>query len=166
MKKIKKHILKFSDIYVIIATVIIATGIHYCLDSKTEILIAIYGAGISIAFSIRQYRIENDKIFKELFIMYNEKYDLKFNNYLNKIVEKSSDQVYELAKEEKPLVIDYLNMCSEQYLWFTKGRIDSTVWESWEKGMKFYLECQPIKKFIIQEPQKDSYYGIFEYLKL
>ncbi|MEZ0007622.1 hypothetical protein ABH942_003007 [Flavobacterium sp. 28YEA47A] len=162
----KKHILKFSDIYVIIITVIIATGIHCFIDKKTEILIAIYTAGISIAFSIRQYRIENDKIFKELFIMYNEKYDLKFNNCLNIIVKKASNQTYELIDEEKPLIIDYLNMCSEQYLWFTKGRIDSIAWKSWEKGMKFYLECQPIKNFISKESQKDSYYGIFEYLKL
>jgi hypothetical protein len=34
--------------------------------------------------------IENDKIFKELFISFNQKYDEKFNNSLNEIVAKNS----------------------------------------------------------------------------
>jgi hypothetical protein len=92
----------------------------------------------------------------------------KFNDCLNKIIDSTREnKKYELSDNEKPIVIDYLNMCAEQYLWFTKGRIDKKVWESWIRGMKYYLECQSIKKYIETEKnQKDSYYGIFEYMKL
>ena len=168
MRKTKNHLIKYLDIYIIILTGIVAIVDFYLLNKKVEILIAIISIGISIGFGLRQYRIENDKIFKELFVMFNDKYDMKFNNCLNNIIEKTNkDSTYELNEEEKPLVIDYLNMCAEEYLWFTKGRIDSTVWESWQRGMKYYLEIQPIHEFIkTEKSQKDSYYGIFEYLKL
>lgn len=164
----KKHFFKYLDIYVILLSVILAAFVFYCLKENIEVSITILGAGISISIGLRQYRIENDKMFKELFVMYNDKYDTKFNNRLNSIVkEYENNAEYKLQETEKPLIIDYLNMCAEEYLWFTKGRIDSVVWKSWERGMRFYLELKPIKEFIKTESsQKGSYYGVFEYLNL
>ena len=173
MDKIKNNILKYRDIYIVIGSFIIAAAVYlllfyFCLSEKVEIPISILGAGITISFSLRQYRIENDKMFKELFVMYNDKYDRKFNNCLNKIVESSKkNPEYTLDDTEKTKVIDYLNMCAEQYLWKSKGRIDSEAWKSWERGMRYYLENPSIRKYVITErTQKESYYGIFEYLKL
>lgn len=164
----KKHIIKYLDIYIIVVSVIFAAFVFYYLKEKIEVSITILGAGISISIGLRQYRIENDKMFKELFVFYNDKYDTNFNNRLNLIVkEYENNAEYQLPEVEKPLIIDYLNMCAEQYLWFTKGRIDSVVWKSWERGIRFYLEKKPIKEFMMTESsQKDSYYGIFEYLNL
>jgi hypothetical protein len=163
-----KHLLKYLDLYIIVLTSLSGIAVFYFFGRKFELLITIFGVGISIAFSLRQYRIENDKMFKELFIMYNDKYDNKFNNCLNKIDEEVlKNPHYELCEKQKLVVIDYLNLCSEEYLWYKKGRIDKLAWNSWEKGMKYYLNISAIKNFIQNEKkQKDSYYGIFEYLKL
>ncbi len=166
--KLRKHLKRYSDLYLINILTIISGIIFYCFDRKPEIPIAIFATGISISFGFRQYKIENDKMFKELFQSFNEKYDLKFNNKLNKIEQKTKEDLnYELNKKQIALIMDYLNLCAEEYLWYTKGRIDETVWKSWEKGMKFYINIKSIKKIVdTQKAQKDSFYGLFEKLKI
>jgi hypothetical protein len=168
IRKSQKHLIKYSDLYTIIFTTIIAVIVFYYFGEKPELPITIVAAGISISFGFRQSRIENDKIFKELFLMFNEKYDKKFNNYLNEIDKKTTENPeYQLTKEESELIIDYLNLCAEEYLWKLKGRIDPLVWSSWEKGMKYYLSIKSIKKHIEKEKtQKESYYGFFEEFKM
>jgi hypothetical protein len=163
-----KNIKKNLDLCIILITGITGFLVFIFLNIKIELLIAILGFGISIAFSLRQSQIENDKMFKELFVMYNDKYDTKFNNCLNKIDEEvSKNPEYKLTEEQKPLIIDYLNLCAEEYLWHTKGRIDIVAWNSWERGMKYYLNINAIKLHIQNEKKQiDSYYGIFEYLKI
>jgi len=164
----QRHLKKHSDIYTIILATILA-GIIFCqFDKKPEFPIAIIATGISISFGFRQYRIENDKIFKELFIFFNDKYDEKFNNCLNEIDKKTIvNPDYQLLECEQALVIDYLNLCAEEYLWYSKDRIDPLAWSSWEKGMKYYLSIRSIKKHIEKEkPQRDSYYGFFEKFKI
>ncbi|MBC7557132.1 MAG: hypothetical protein H7195_09260 [Chryseobacterium sp.] len=164
----KNSFKKYSDLYIINSLTTVLGIIFYLVDKKPEIPIAIFATGISISFGFRQYKIENDKMFKELFLMFNEKYDRKFNDRLNKIDEKTiENSEYELSWKESQLVIDYLNLCAEKYLWYTKDRIDEVAWLSWEKGMKYYLEINPIKKCVQkQKNQKDSYYGLFEKLNL
>lgn len=159
---------KYTDIILInVIAVGVAMLIYYLLKEKPEIPIAIIATGISISFGIRQSMIENDKIFKELFISFNQKYDEKFNNLLNEILDKNNDdKEYQLNQTEIKLVKDYLNFCAEEYLWYSKGRIDESVWQSWENGMKYYLCNTSILPLVIKEKkQKDSYYGLFEKLK-
>ncbi|WPO77225.1 hypothetical protein [Flavobacterium sp. KACC 22761] len=159
---------KYTDIFLINSiAIMVAMLFYYLLNEKPEIPIAIIATGISISFGIRQSMIENDKIFKELFISFNQKYDEKFNNLLNEIVTKNiGNSEYQLTQNEVKLVKDYLNFCAEEYLWYSKGRIDESVWLSWENGMKYYLCNSSILPFVIKEKkQKDSYYGLFEKLK-
>lgn len=168
---IKKLFFKLKEnadiLFINLLFISLALWIYFFLKEKPEIPIAIIATGISICFGIRQSKIENDKIFKELFISFNRKYDKKFNNLLNEIVAKSvNDQKYKLSRKEVKLVIDYLNFCAEEYLWYLKGRIDEAVWQSWENGMKYYL-CNPSILPLVnkEKKQKDSYYGLFEKLK-
>ncbi len=161
---------KYFDI-IIINLLALAIGLilYFYLGKSIEILSMVVATGISISFGIRQYKIENDKIFKELFTGFNEKYDIKFNNILNEIDRKTknNDQyelaIYEEMKIDEPaIIIDYLNLCAEEYLWHKKGRISKVVWKSWEAGMVYYLNIKSINKYILNEKgQKDSYYGLF-----
>ena len=143
---------------------IIGIGFFYLTKERIEVLGAIIATGISLSLGIRQYKTENDKLFKELFTEFNSKYDKTFNNALEEIVEKSEQIVnYELTPENEKLIIDYLNFCAEEYLWKTMDRIPEKVWNSWENGMIYYLNNPIIKKVITkQKGQKDSYYGLFE----
>lgn len=136
---------------------------YFCNNENIEVLSVIVATGISLSFGIRQYKIENDKIFKELFISFNEKYDSRFNNTLNHILEQDAD--YKLSAIEQVLINDYLNLCAEEYLWYKKGRIGAIVWKSWESGMIYYMNIPSINQFILlQKNQKDSYYGLFNRL--
>lgn len=161
---IKNHFKKIGDLYLIYTLTISLGIIFYYVEHKPEITISFLVTGISISFGYRQYKIQNDQMFKELFIMFNAKYDDKFNECLNSIEKHTIDNCdYKLTNEEEALIIDYLNLCAEEYLWFLKGRIDDLVWVSWESGMKYYFNIKSIKKIVdIQKEQKDSYYGLFD----
>ncbi|OJY92116.1 MAG: hypothetical protein BGP13_08085 [Sphingobacteriales bacterium 40-81] len=122
-----------------------------------------------------QFPLESDntklkmiKMFKELFIAFNQRYDERFNNILNDIDAKTQlQEAYILTESEKNLVVDYLNLCAEEYLWYKKQRIDKSAWLSWENGMIYYLKIRPIKEIVEREKkQKDSYYGLFDKLKI
>ena len=92
---------------------IIGIGIYFLTNEKIEILGAVIATGISLSLGIRQYKTENDKILKELFIEFNTKYDFQGN---------------------EKLIVDYLNSCTEEYLWKTKDRIPKEVWQSWKNA--------------------------------
>ncbi len=143
---------------------IIGIGFFYLTKERVEVLGAIIATGISLSLGIRQYKTENDKLFKELFTEFNTKYDKTFNNALEEIIEKSEqNEKYQLTPENEKLIIDYLNFCAEEYLWRTMGRIPKEVWNSWENGMVFFLNNPVINKVVLkQKRQKNSYYGLFE----
>ncbi|SHM40878.1 hypothetical protein [Flavobacterium xanthum] len=157
---------RYSDLLLInVGTLVISICLFYFLGNKLEIIGAVLATGISISIGVRQYKMENDKMFKELFESFNKKYDCKFNNKFNEIDELLSKDANFTLKDEKDrlLIIDYLNFCSEEYLWYTKGRIPEIVWDSWENGMLYFLNLSPINQIIQnQKAQKNSYYGLFE----
>ena len=101
--------------------------------------------------------------FHILFMTFNQKYDDKFNNVLNQIDLKSSNEIDRLTPFESELIIDYLNFCAEEYLWYKKGRIPESVWKAWEAGMIYYLNIGLINEKILQEKSQEvSYYGLFK----
>ena len=163
----KEYVIKYKDVFCInISATLLGILVYLLVGNNPELSVAIIAAGISISFGIRQYKIENDKIFKELFIAFNQKYDEKYNNRLNDIIKEcQQNENYEMTNDEKNLIVDYLNFCAEEYLWYKKDRIDESVWLSWENGMKYYFGISPIKAIVDQEKtQKDSYYGLFDRL--
>jgi len=147
-----------------IAFLILAISFYFFVNQRIEITTAIIATGISISLGVSKLQIENDKIFKELFKEFNTKYDEKFNDMLNVIVKESSEnENYKLNEKERELVIDYLNFSAEEYLWFTKNRIEKKVWNSWENGIIYYLNIKPINEVILKEKElKNSYYGLFD----
>lgn len=99
-------------------------------------------------------------MFKDLFETFNEKYDKKYNDSLNDINDDTIDI-------DNNLIIDYLNFCSEEYLWFKKKRIPYNVWSAWREGILFHLRKKSLRKIVDNErKQKESYYGLFENLNL
>lgn len=157
----------------ILLPLLCAIPLIFCLRIFTEpqgcdLEQAIVLSCISISFGLRQYKIEDDRIFKDLFSDFNSKYDNKFNDKLNEIKNKCRDSNYCLDNEEINLVIDYLNFCSEQYLWHTKGRIDKKVWKAWKCGMAHYiLDVSQIRRIADEERLSsvgESYYGFLDEL--
>jgi hypothetical protein len=104
------------------------------------------GVWATIWFSRSNKKREDDKILKELFAEFNHRYD-KLNDHLSEIVEsdeaiKLKDQ---LSKNQKAVIIDFFNLCAEEFFWHKRGRIDLIIWQSWHAGMNYwYNHTNPI----------------------
>jgi hypothetical protein len=134
-------------------------------EHKVEILGAILATGISLSIGFRQLKVENDKIFKELFKEFNKRYQ---ENFHIKFVEieidcgSSNDELY-YKKVEPELINAYMNLCAEEYLWYQKGRIPKSVWDAWEVGMLHYFNSKAFNFWVLnQKSDKDSHYGLFD----
>ena len=164
-----KHLLKIHGDIIFINLIFLLLGITFydCFDKKVEILAVFLVTGISLSVSYRQYKIQDDQIFKELFISFNSKYDKEFNDLLNDVVLNAKQpENYTLSDLECKKIVDYINFCSEEYLWFHKDRIPLNVWKAWQEGMIYFLNCKPINKIFLEEClQEGSYYGLFQHLR-
>ncbi|GGH14760.1 hypothetical protein FAZ19_07195 [Sphingobacterium alkalisoli] len=130
---------------------------------------ALAGALASIAtlyFGSLKIKIENDILFKELFKSFNDRYDTRFNDLINCL---KADESISLTMEQRNLIIDYFNLCAEEYLWKTKKRIPTDVWRAWRAGIEENLKVTQIKDLYESEVAtplgRMSYYGLYEELK-
>jgi len=164
----KDFLRTYKDIVIINLVFLIVAILLYFLFGKTiGILGAVVAVGISFSIGFVQYRIQNDVIFKELFIFFTSKYDKEYNGILNGIVQKTQEKGnYSLTDLEKNTVADFINFCAEEYLWYSKNRIPYNVWYAWQEGMLYFFKCNPIKQQLLSEySQSSSYYGFINYLK-
>jgi hypothetical protein len=156
---------KYIDLLLInLIFLFIGIFLFFFVNKRFEIIGAVIATGISLSLGIRQYKTENDKIFKKLFVEFNSRYDEKFKKDLETIISKYEiDKNYKLDSYQQNLIVEYLNFCAEEYLWRTKDRIPNNVWKSWEAGMVYYFNNPLINEIFFQEKdQKNSYYGFFE----
>jgi len=116
---------------------------------------------LTLFISIINFYQNNDKFFKELFTEFNKRYD-DFNDFLNAV---KDDDTFNEAEKEK--VMDYFNLCAEEYMWVKKGRIPPDIWKAWKNGIQRHLSKAPIRKLFEEERAmwKGSYYGFFDEMK-
>ena len=114
-------------------------------------------------FSHTQKKREDSRSERELFESFNKRFDI-LNDVLNDI--SVSKPLSELTEVERHAVQDYLNLCSEEYLWYRRKLIGAEIWESWLAGTKYYLGFKAIAELFEREKNIaiDSYYGFFEML--
>jgi len=65
-----------------------------------------------------------------------------------------------LTKEESDILNNYFNLCSEEYLLYSKGYIYPEVWQSWCSGMSYYLKNKRVRDKWNEEEKGNSYYGL------
>jgi hypothetical protein len=94
------------------------------------VVIGLIGGGATIVISLMHFWLQRDREFRALFTEMNERYD-RYNNTLDALTRK------ELTQEEaRNDVVDYMNLCAEEYFWYKRGRIDGEVWRAWKAGME------------------------------
>lgn len=141
------------------------------------LIIGIVGLIITWWFNQNNLKIANQKMEKELFNEFNGRYD-ELNDYLKIIrddLSKNKDMTldefrkvtFEIKEGEKKtfevVLIDYFNLCAEEYYWRKRKRISKKIWHSWQAGMKSYFELDIIKTLWDDEIKKygcQSYYLI------
>jgi hypothetical protein len=162
MKKLKKNSenILFAALFLIVA-------ILYGLKVINEaLLLGLLGSIATIYFGVLKLKIENDILFKELFESFNERYDTDLNDLINTL---KNDPRKKLTNDERNHIIDYFNLCAEEFLWNKKKRIPNDVWEAWKAGIQENLEIEQIKEVYDFETSTErgriSYYGMFYELK-
>jgi hypothetical protein len=122
-------------------------------------------SGIAIWLTNRYQRhtkkLANDKMMKELFTEFNQRYD-KINNSLAIIAKLSVEEWEELDKKQQTqnegVIVDFFNICAEEYYWHSQGRINGNIWSSWHKGMNdIYNQSQVIQNIWEVECKNDGY---------
>lgn len=142
-----------------IAGVVAATAIVLILafvPSGREGLIATtLGAALGFCYFAQKQKLEELQLFNSLFTRFNERYDA-MNDRLEDI--RSGSNVDERATRKT--LVDYFNLCAEEFLFFDEGYIHPAAWRSWCRGMLHYLNHDSIRRVWDDEVSMDSYYGL------
>jgi hypothetical protein len=122
---------------------------------KIEWVVSILGGVGGLTTFLYTQHLQETRLFTELFQKFNERYD-ELNQPLGSIAEAGVSGIH---GERRQTLIDYFNLCAEEYLYFSAGYIDAAAWRSWARGMKYYADVPAIREIWEQELAKDSYYG-------
>ena len=153
-RKIRNGFFLYLNLIIILSSIGIGCFFWY-LTSSWEFSAAVIAAGISLAIGVTQTRLSNDRMTKELYKEFNERYD-RLNNKLSQI--KSGKD----SPENRQTIIDYFNLCAEEYYWYSKGRIPCEIWKAWKDGIAFYAGIEIFNELAREEVRHDtSYYGFF-----
>lgn len=131
------------------------------INENFTVVISAVAVLITFWFNRHSRKLANDRLLKELFTEFNQRYD-RLNNNLDTVSKMSFEEWEELSKEKKKIyyaaIIDYFNICAEEFYWHSQGRINSNIWTSWEKGMNdIYNRSDLIKSLWEEECLNEGY---------
>lgn len=135
----------------------------------TPAFLGVIGVIITVIFSVANKKMSHQKMEKELFTEFNKRYD-ELNDSLSLLTRSMTIDELKSTKSrihKKSLflvLIDYFNLCAEQYYWKEKGRISNNIWGAWHVGMKYYYDNFPVVKELWQQEIKGEGYKSY-YLK-
>ena len=118
--------------------------------------LSITGAVAAFVHFLYSQHNHNTEWFISLFRDFNARYD-RLNDKLNALLLR--DGALLLTTEDKQLLYDYFNLCAEEYLYFKSGYVDTEVWYSWLRGMKYFASNPEVRRLWKEELESDSYYG-------
>lgn len=154
-----KHFL-FRNYWWIVAVVAAAVIFWIHVDGKDpdlRLTLTVVGSAISGVFFVQKQKLEELKMFKDLFREFNQRYD-QMNEKLNSIISANSSD--KLTTEETKVLFDYFNLCGEEYLFFKRGYSDPVAWQGWYNGMKSFYKSPRINTLWATELEGNSYYGL------
>jgi hypothetical protein len=117
----------------------------------TPITLGAIGIIITLLYSSANKKLSHQKMEKDLFKEFNERYDslndsLSLLSDIKTIEELKSTESLIDKKSMYNILIDYFNLCAEQFYWKNKDRISPEIWKSWHSGMNYYYSNFPIVK--------------------
>lgn len=135
----------------------LAVWTAYCLGGKDRIgfIGAAIAGTIGFFYFVQQQKLAETQLFHHLFTAFNARYD-KVNGPLAAI----AISVGPLSNSDRNLIVDYFNLCAEEYLFYKEGYIHRDVWRSWCRGMLWYLRRHPFRDIWHEEVKTESFYGL------
>ncbi len=148
----------FGHYWWIILSLAVVSILSICVASPKDsgaLVSGVAATAVSITFFTQQQKISEVRLFKELFTEFNHRYD-KMNGDLEDL-----EAIHEeLGSEHRKIIVDYFNMCAEEYLFRSRGYIPDEVWRSWCQGMLDYISVEPFRSIWNEEVAKGCYYGL------
>jgi hypothetical protein len=135
----------------------VVVGINPWQHIDWKLVATFIGSVISSVFFLQKQRLEELKLFNELYTTFNSRYDA-LNESLNKI--RRGDSEKNLVPGELDTPYSYFNLCGEEYSYYKQGFLYPEVWKAWRNGMKIFYQVARIKQEWDKELSNDSYYGL------
>ena len=157
--KLRQWILGSLPPVVFALVLVLVVGFNVSSDSKAVLGLA-GGIAATYAFFYKQ-SLDDTRFFRELFREFNKRFEEK-NQAINDIRDRASaDARLVLNSADLDTLMDYFNLCAEEYLYFKSGFIDPEVWDSWLAGMRHFAACPKIRAVWENElrQQGNAYYG-------
>lgn len=125
------------------------------LGDGHNLFLSLIGGLLSFAFFVQKQKLDELKLFRELFKDFNDRYQL-----LNDDLERLANNGRIDAPNDRQIVVKYFNLCAEEYFWSISGLIPNNVWTAWCRGMEYYLSREPFAQRWESEVKTGSYYGL------
>lgn len=134
-----------------------AAGSAYFFGGEERV--GLVGAAIAgtlgFYYFVQQQKLAETQLFHDLFTAFNGRYN-ELNGPLAEIASRSGS----LSDSDRNLIVDYFNLCAEEYLFYKEGYIHRDVWRSWCRGMLWYLRRHPFRDVWHDEVRIESFYGL------
>ena len=141
---------------------ILLGGLAYIsgLPDRGALVGVAFAASFSFCYFAHQQTLGEITLLKQLFTEFNGRYD-DMNEALAKNGRLTTGE--KLTLEQQQTVVDYFNLCAEEYFFRSEGFIPDKVWESWCRGMLDYLDPKkPFRSVWENEVLKNCHYGLTE----
>lgn len=124
-------------------------------DDRAGLIGAAIAGALGFCYFVQQQKLAETQLFHNLFTTFNARYD-KLNGPLAEIAERQEP----LTLDQRNSIVDYFNLCAEEYLFYSEGYIHRDVWRSWCRGMSWYLKRHPFRDIWNAEVVTESFYGL------
>ena len=120
------------------------------------------GSILTFFYFLQKQQLKETRLMKELITDFNGRYGA-LNEELQSILKTGQEHPASmLTQNERKTLVDYFNLCAEEYLFYDLGYVEPRVWGAWGDGMNEYAKDWRIRELWKREKQSDSYYG-FEF---
>jgi hypothetical protein len=145
----------YALLALLVAGLSVAIILFFYKEGRMPLIGSVLATILTFCYFIQQQRLSEATLFKSLFTEFNSRYN-ELNGRLTAIALHDAD----LSPEQRETVIDYFNLCAEEYLFYEEGYIHKVVWKSWCNGMLLYLQKEPFSSIWNEEKRTNSYYGL------
>jgi len=121
---------------------------------SNELVLGWVGSAWALCSFLQAQELERTRFFFDLFNRFNERYNA-LNDDLDRIVKQEGP----LNKPDRQKVVDYFNLCAEEFMFYSRGYIPEDVWRAWRNGMRYYQRTPRIVTAWREERGTDSHYG-------
>lgn len=152
-----KRCLLVNGWWIALILALLSIPIWYLSSPRPEwpALLAVLGGLLSGSLIVQKQNLDELKLVHDLFKDFNARYD-KCNAELQRVASEGFSD----SDDKRALVVDYFNLCAEEYWWFKTGHLPEDIWQSWCRGMLWYLDKADFRDLWIKESTNNSYYGL------